>query len=170
MRLPGDREQWYGAHICTREVVHNFQGPLLACDCYFQNYWLKSLQKYQRISLSACSSIITCFFSLSRVCVMLGCPDGSHRGLWASASGGAAWKLAGPQGQNALTQPELVISKVPLGVSSPSYKPSRRDIGPICSQSAGAISLLKSGMIYRCKISRLKLFNRGWSEAKMNGM
>jgi hypothetical protein len=31
------------------DVVHHFQGPLLTHECYFQNFWLKSTQKYRRI-------------------------------------------------------------------------------------------------------------------------
>ncbi|CAB1334950.1 unnamed protein product, partial [Coregonus sp. 'balchen'] len=27
-------------HIC--DVLSNVWGPLLACECYFHNYWLKS--------------------------------------------------------------------------------------------------------------------------------
>ena len=36
-------------HKC--DVVCNFRGPLVAHECYFQNYCLKRTQKYRRISL-----------------------------------------------------------------------------------------------------------------------
>ena len=54
---PGPMAKWSqqrecnDVHIC--DTVHNFHGPLLARVCYFQKYWLKSTQNYQRISLMA---------------------------------------------------------------------------------------------------------------------
>jgi hypothetical protein len=45
-----ERERNDAVHIC--DIVCHFRGPRMARECYFQNYWLKSIQKYRRFSLS----------------------------------------------------------------------------------------------------------------------